>query len=221
MCVYVWGGGRAVGKGDVMGFFVTATEDRKGRNSGVEEKKRPPILRKFLVPVASQKYCWEDNVTEAALHPIISVTGREEILEHVLILTGLGGGERSAATPETRLYKMTFHFYPPRATTHTRLDVQRTRDGGGGQMYKRPRRSVRGGCVCIGPLSAADVTSALPQRRHSPVSLCGDDISALTFISVRFSGECARSFGGKPPSDWTAVAPGRGRRATAVTSSMI
>lgn len=31
--------GHAVGKGDVMGFFVTATEDRKGRNSGAEEEK--------------------------------------------------------------------------------------------------------------------------------------------------------------------------------------
>lgn len=94
--------GRAVGKGDVMGFFVAATEDRKGRNAGAEEKKkRPPILRKFLVPVASRKHCWEDNVTEAALHPIISVTGREEILEHVLILTLLGGGAESCNTLNT------------------------------------------------------------------------------------------------------------------------
>lgn len=32
--------GRAVGKGDVMGFSVTATEDRKGRNSGAGGKKK-------------------------------------------------------------------------------------------------------------------------------------------------------------------------------------
>lgn len=74
-------------------------------------------------------------------------------------------------------------------------------------MDKRPRSSVRGGYVCIGPLSGADVTSALPRGCHTPVSLCGDDISALTFFTVR-------------PSDWMAVAPGQGRRATAVTSSM-
>lgn len=73
------------------------------------EKKVPWILRKFLVPVASRKLCWEDNVTEADLRPIISVTGREEILEHVLILTLLGGQERST-TLKTRLYWMTFHF---------------------------------------------------------------------------------------------------------------
>lgn len=64
----------------------------KGVTVGQKKKKMPPILRKFLVPVASRKHCWEDNVTEAALHPIISVTGREEILEHVLILTLLEGG---------------------------------------------------------------------------------------------------------------------------------
>lgn len=126
---------------------------------------------------------------------------------------------------------MTFHFYPPRATKHrctppsTAKDAKKTaactKDmGGWGQVGKRPRSSVRGGCVCMGPLSGADVTSALPQRCHTPVSLCGDDISVLTFITVRFRGECAGSFGGEPPSDWMAVAPGRGRRATAVTSPM-
>lgn len=95
------------------------------------------------------------------------------------------------------------------------------KERGGGQMDKCPRSSVRVGCDCIGLLSGADVTSALPQRCHALVSLCGDDISVLTFITVRFSGECARSLRGEPPSDWTAVAPGRGRGATAVTSSMI
>lgn len=63
-------------------------EDDRGERT---EKKFHEYYGNFCFPVASQKHCWEDNVTEADLHPIISVTGREEILEHVLILTLLGG----------------------------------------------------------------------------------------------------------------------------------
>lgn len=148
----------------------------------------------------------------------------------------LGGGRAERCNTLTRLYKMTFHFDPPRATKH--------RSTGDGSTPVMPASvwanktagctKDRGGVRWIGvlgaasgvgasasPLSGADVTSALPQGRHTPVSLCGGDISALTFITVRFSGECARSFGGEQPSDWMAAAPGRGRRATAVTSSMI
>lgn len=159
----------------------------KGVTVGQEKKKKgPPILRKFLVPVASRKHCWEDNVTEAALHPIISVTGREEILEHVLILTLPGGGGGGCNTP-TRWCKMTFHFYPARARVR-RSEIR--------WISVLGAASGVGACAST-PLSGADVPSALAQRRHTPVSLCGDDISALTFITVRFSGECARSFRGQ------------------------
>lgn len=69
----------------------------RGREKGAAAGRRGgwggrPILRKFLVPVASRKHCWEDNVTEEDGGPIISVTGREETLEHVLSLAVLGGG---------------------------------------------------------------------------------------------------------------------------------
>lgn len=70
------GGGEGVGCGHGPGPAVTVSR---------------PALWRFLIWVASQNHCGEDNTTTEEHNAAISVTGREEVLEHVLILPGLGG----------------------------------------------------------------------------------------------------------------------------------
>lgn len=91
-----------------------------------------PALWKFLIWVASQKHCREDNTTKEEHNPAISVTGREEILEHVLILPGLGVGGHTHTQLNTRSYGVTIHFHPPRAANRKMLGPRLWIGGGSG-----------------------------------------------------------------------------------------